>query len=108
MGFSFSDVKLFEEQFEKIENTHTNTALILGKLEELGGQVGTLAEGLATLSTAMDGLEADVQRVLAAMGSPGVTLDAEAQAAVDALAARMGTLDTEMDTAVPEPPAPTP
>lgn len=107
MGFSFSDVHLFEEQFERLNNTYNTTQLILGKVQILEDSVATLAEGLTNLSNLMTGLEADVQRVLAALGSPGVTLDAQAQAAVDNLAARMGSLDATMDTAVPETP-PTP
>jgi hypothetical protein len=106
MGFSFDDVHRFEEQFEKLDNTYNTVQLILSKVDQLGEQMGTLAEGLTSLSDALTGLETDVARVLAALGSPGVTLDTEAQAAVDALAARMGTMDAAMDTAVPETPTP--
>lgn len=107
MGFSFDDVDRFKAHFQTTTDVHIATQLILAKLDDMEAQMGTLAEGLTTLSDALTGLETDVQRVLAALGSPGVTLNAEAQSAVDALAARMGTLDTNMDAAVPEaPPVP--
>ena len=107
MGFSFGDVELFKQQFEKIDNIYNATQLILGKIIQMEGGMATLRESLTSLGDLLTGLETDVQRVLDAVGNPDVTLNAEAQAAVDALAARMGTLDSAMDTAVPETP-PTP